>query len=289
MDMTGGSGSSETGTARVRGVFRGPEGKERRALIVYVTAGHPDMEATVELTSVLEDSGADLIELGIPFSDPLADGPTIQAASQKALEKGFRLRALFAAMRRIRRSVRVPIVFMTYANPVFHLGVDCFADEARRCGADGVIIPDLPPQEASDLVAACRRTGLATIFFVSPTTDPRRLPRIRAAATGFLYYVSVTGVTGARRDLPEGLLASVRGLRKAVSLPVCVGFGVSTPDQARRIAGAADGVIVGSAVIAEIERALGPGSRRPEAYDRVGRFVRRFGEAVHGVSRGASS
>lgn len=226
----------------------------RGAFIAYVTAGDPNLSATEAAVKELEACGADLIELGVPFSDPQADGPTIQAASQRALDNGVTLAKIFASAARIRRTSQIPLVLMTYYNPVFYYGEQRFIAACRDAGIDGLIIPDLPPEEGRSLIKLARTAGVATIFFASPTTRPERMPKIAAASRGFIYFVSVTGVTGARTEWPSNIAAQIKALKQLTDLPVCVGFGVSRPDQVKAFAKYADGVIVGSAIVKEIEK-----------------------------------
>ena len=229
----------------------------QKAFVAFITAGDPDLKTTEDLVLALEDSGVDIVELGVPFSDPLADGPTIQAASYRALKNGTTLEKIFKLVARIRTRSALPLALMTYYNPVFHYGEDAFAAACRDAGADGVIIPDLPPEEAGSLIPAARRNGVATVFFVAPTTRPERLRLITRSATGFIYYVSVAGVTGARPLLPGDILRHVRAVKRVSQTPVCVGFGISTAEQVRTLSRVADGVIVGSAIIKEIEKQAG--------------------------------
>lgn len=229
----------------------------QKAFIAFITAGDPDLETTEELVLAFEDSGVDIVELGVPFSDPLADGSTIQAASYRALKNGTTLEKIFKLVTRIRKRTDLPVALMTYYNPVFHFGEEPFAVACRDAGVDGVIIPDLPPEEAGSLIPAARRHGIATVFFVAPTTRAERLRLIARSSSGFIYYVSVAGVTGARQVLPGDILRHVRAVQHISQTPVCVGFGISTPEQVRAISRIADGVIVGSAIIKEIEKQAG--------------------------------
>jgi tryptophan synthase alpha chain len=230
---------------------------KKKAFIAFITAGDPDLDTTVELVFALEKAGADIVELGVPFSDPLADGPTIQAASYRSLQKGTTLKKILAVVKRIRQRSQVPLALMTYYNPVFHFGEKAFAEQAKAAGVDGVIIPDLPLEEAGDLRRFAMKDGLATIFFVAPTTTPDRLKPVVKAATGFIYYVSVAGVTGGRKAVASEIAKKIRLVKKITDKPVCIGFGVSTPDEARAMSRVADGVIVGSAIVKEIHKNAG--------------------------------
>lgn len=234
--------------------------KGKKAFIAFLTAGDPDLKTTQELVPALEHAGADIIELGVPFSDPLADGPTIQAASLRALNHGVNLPRIFDLVAGVRKSSDVPIALMTYYNPVFHYGEERFVRDLKACGADGVIIPDLPPEEAENLTALCRRADVSTVFFLAPTTTLARARRVLKASTGFVYYVSVTGVTGARNLQKFDIEKHIRQIRKISDQPVCVGFGVSTAEQVRDLSRFSDGVIVGSAIINEIQRHKGQAS-----------------------------
>jgi tryptophan synthase alpha chain len=221
----------------------------RAALIAYVTGGYPSMTATFRALAELESAGVDVVEIGVPFSDPIADGPTIQFASQAALAKGATLTQILDGVRGFRRTSVLPIVLMSYLNPILSRGLDRFAREAAEAGVDGLIVPDVIPEEAGPLKAAMDKAGVAVIFLVAPTTPPKRRAWIARQSRGFLYAVSLTGVTGARRELSRDLPAFLKDLRRVSPVPVAVGFGISTPDQARAAAAQADGVIVGSAII----------------------------------------
>jgi len=238
---------------RIDAAFRQLRKDGRKAFIAFLTAGYPDLAATEKLVLELSNRGADLIELGIPFSDPMADGPVIQESSQAALDRHVRLTDVLQLVKSLRRRTQIPLLFMSYYNPILCMGECRFAKEAARCGLDGVIVPDLPPEEGRSLSKAARMNGIHTISFVAPTTDRKRLAFIAHAARGFIYYLSVAGVTGARRTLPADVASHVRGIQRLTRTPVCVGFGVSTPGQVRNIQSVADGVIVGSAIIRKIK------------------------------------
>jgi len=261
---------------RIEKKFKELKEKKKKAFIAFVTAGFPDLGVTEKLIPALAKAGADVIELGVPFSDPLADGPTIQAASQKALAKHVTLDKILHTVRRIRKKTDVPLALMTYYNPVFHYGDERFAQNASRAGVDGLIIPDLPPEEAKELIRPAHRHGLATVFFVSPTTRKDRMKKIVRASTGFIYYVSITGVTGARKTFAPELLKKLREVKRSTSKPVCVGFGVSTPAQVRSIARLADGVIVGSAII----KVIAQSKNKKAIIPRVQRFVESLTRAL---------
>ena len=247
-----------------------------KALIPYITAGDPDGPTTVRLALEFEKRGADLVELGVPFSDPLADGTTIQRASQRALEGGTSLRAVLGWAGQIRQASQIPLVLMSYVNPLLQMGAGAFAAAAREAGVDGLIVPDLPPEEAGELLAANDTAGVATIFLAAPTSPPERLRLIAEASRGYIYYVSLKGVTGARAALPRGVREAVRTLRALTAKPVAVGFGIGTPEQAAEAAAVADGVIVGSAIVDQVERLRG----RVDLVEQVGVFVEGFVRAL---------
>lgn len=254
---------------RIEEAFRRAREEGRAALIPFLTGGDPDAATTLTLVLEMARRGADLVEVGIPFSDPLADGTTIQRASQRALAGGFSLGRALELAAQIRRSSAVPLVFMSYVNPILSFGAAAFAAAAAGAGVDGVIVPDLPPEEAADLRAACGRHGLAAIFLVAPTTSPRRLALICAASRGYVYYVALRGVTGTRHGLPGDLAAGIARVRAATGLPVAVGFGIATPEHVAAAAQEADGVIVGSAIVQIIEAHRD----RADLVARVGAFV----------------
>ncbi|HEY54839.1 MAG TPA: tryptophan synthase subunit alpha [Dehalococcoidia bacterium] len=224
-----------------------------KALIPYVTVGYPDIEATLEVVPLLAQSGADIVELGIPFSDPLADGVTIQKSSFHALQNGVTPRLCLELAKQLREKVDIPLVFMTYFNPVLGYGLEEFCAAGAESGISGLIIPDLPPEEGSELEAASQKQGLDLIYLLAPTSTEGRIKLAAKRSRGFIYLVSVTGVTGARERLPTDLEGFVARVRKIASQPLCVGFGISTPEQAGQIAHIADGVIVGSRLIQLME------------------------------------
>lgn len=232
------------------------------ALIPYVTAGYPDPGATADLLDRLAAAGADIIELGVPFSDPVADGPTIQRASQRALEHAVGLPWVLDQLAAFRRRHATPVVLFSYLNPVLAMGVDRFLDAAVEAGAQGVLLTDLPVGSDPELEAAFERAPLALVRLLAPTTAADRAREIAARAQGFLYFISRTGVTGARAALPPELAAEVAALRALTPVPVAVGFGISSPEQAAAVARVADGVVVGSAVIDAIDRGGPDGAQR---------------------------
>jgi tryptophan synthase alpha chain len=255
--------------SRLDATFAALRRRGERALVPYFTAGDPSLAATPDLVLAAARAGADVVELGVPFSDPLADGPVIQRATQRALAGGVTLPRVLECARRCRAAVEVPLVLLTYYNPVLALGLGRFCAGAAESGVDGVIVVDLPPEEARPLAAAAGASGLDLIHLVAPTSTPARMRRIARASSGFIYMVSVTGVTGARAALPPELRRNLQALRAITTRPVCVGFGIGTPEQARAIGRLADGVAVGSALVSLVERHAGSDRLLPE----VGRFV----------------
>jgi tryptophan synthase alpha chain len=222
---------------------------KRTILIPYLTVGYPAVETTLKAVAIFAENGCDIIELGIPFSDPLADGATIQQASYEALRQGVTASVCFEVARELRRRVKVPLVFMTYYNPVLKFGLEQFCSRCADVEIDGLIVPDLPPEEGEELERSTKRHGLDLVYLVSPASTDERIRLVTSRSSGFIYLVSLTGVTGARDKLPEELEAFVTRVRKRTEKPLCVGFGVSTAEQARRVARVADGVIVGSHIM----------------------------------------
>lgn len=234
---------------RIEEKFAALKKEGRKAFIAYLTAGDPGLEETQELIPALEAAGVDIVEVGVPFSDPTADGPAIQAASQRALKQGATLEKILAMIARLRQQSGVPIVLFTYYNPILSYGPERFAADAAAAGADGILVVDLPPEEADELRQYSDPAGLAFITLIAPTTDRARARRILRRAAGFVYYISVTGVTGTAVPKPDEVRRDVERLKEMTALPVAVGFGISTPAQAAAIAPLADGVVVGSALV----------------------------------------
>jgi tryptophan synthase alpha chain len=240
-----------TGLKHISRTFAALKAQGRAALMPYFTLGFPTLEKSLDVVESLSRCGADLIELGVPFSDPLADGPTIQHSTQKALEQGMTAaRCLEAAAQLRDRGIEQPLLLMGYTNPILAFGIERYAARAAAAGVDGLIVPDLPLEESSLLDSACRDRGLALVYLVSPASPPERVAALAARTTGFLYLVSLTGVTGARSHLTSGRVAFVGRVRPGARTPLAVGFGISTPVQARAVANLADGVIIGSALVA---------------------------------------
>jgi tryptophan synthase alpha chain len=235
--------------SRIESVFK----KGHKALIGYITAGYPDAEATLRIAGALAESGCDIIELGIPFSDPLADGATIQQASFKALQSGVTPRVCLEIAHQLRRRISLPLAFMTYYNPILNFGLEPFCRSCHNAGISGLIVPDLTPDEGHDLETITKHHGLDLIYFLAPTSTTKRIEEVAARARGFIYMVSLTGVTGARDTLPPELESFVQRVRQKAKQPLCVGFGISTPEQAKRVAAVADGIIVGSRIIQLID------------------------------------
>jgi tryptophan synthase alpha chain len=273
------------GPERIHEAFSRAKDDDRAALIIYLMAGDPDAQTSADMVVAAAEAGADLIEIGIPFSDPLADGPTIQAAGQRALAAGMTVRGALELAERVTGrfgrddgtpggpGTAPPLLFMTYYNVVLHHGLERFVADAVAAGVSGAIIPDLPPDEAAEWAAACGDM-LAPVFLVAPTSTPGRIAAACEVGRGFMYAVSTTGVTGARKDLPKELPEFVARVREKSGLPVAVGFGVSTPEQAREVGAMADGVIVGSAVIDAAAKARDAGGDAAEAVgDSVGRLA----------------
>lgn len=253
--------------SRIEQIFSKLKLQKQRAVMPYFMAGYPTFDGSKEAILAAVRAGADLIELGIPFSDPLADGPVIQEAAKVALGNGTTTEGVFELARSIADECKVPIVLMTYYNPVYRYGLEGFAKRAAESGVSGLIVPDLPPEESDPLRKAARSQGIDTIFLVAPTSTPKRIAAAAEASTGFVYCVSITGVTGERAQLPANLVDFVEGVRSIADKPVAVGFGISNAEQARQVAEIADGVIIGSALVRLI------GQSGPDAPERIASFI----------------
>ena len=262
--------------SRLAACFEALRERGETALVPFVTAGDPDLATTAALVPALVESGADVIELGVPFSDPMAEGPTIQRSSERALAGGVTFRRVLETVQAVREQTDVPIVLMGYANSFLCLGEAHFAEAVAAAGVDGVICVDLPPEEGVEYRAALEAHGVDPVLLASPTTTPERLRMLAETTRGFLYYVSLTGVTGAREQLADGIEEPVRQARELGAVPVCVGFGVSTPEHAARIGKFADGVVVGSALV---DRVAAAGSSQA-AVDAGARFVSELKQAL---------
>jgi tryptophan synthase alpha chain len=265
------------GVERIASAFAACRARGEVALMPYVPAGYPTRATSAEIVPALAAAGASLIEIGVPFSDPLADGATIQRATQVALRAGITFDGCLELVRAVRPQVDVPLLFMGYYNPLHYRGVDRAAAECAAAGADGLIVPDLPPDEAGELIAAARAHDLAMVFLVSPVSSEARLAQVAAAGSGFLYCVSLTGVTGARRDLSSTLPEFLARVRRHTDLPIAVGFGLSTPEHIAQVGGLADGAVVGSALVDVITNAPGREAAAAGAYVRS---LRGAGQAV---------
>lgn len=254
---------------RIERKFKTLKRKNKKAFIVFITAGYPNLATTKKLILEFVNRGVDIIELGVPFSDPMADGVIIQEASQSALKNKVNLKSILSLVKDVRKFSDIPIALMTYYNPIFCFGEERFAKIASHCGVDGVIIPDLPPEEGKSLIRLANKNKLDLICFISPTTSRERIKHISAISKGFIYYVSLTGVTGPRQALPPDLKDHLKIIKKLTRKPVCVGFGVSGRRQVKQIYKIADGVIVGSAIIKKIKENIG----KPDLVKKVSNFI----------------
>lgn len=259
-------------TNRIDNCFEHLRSRGGKAFIPYICAGDPTLARTIEIAKALEAAGGDILELGVPFSDPLADGTANQLASQRALEAGASVPGVLECVRSIRRSSQIPVVLYTYLNPILQFGWTAFHDEAAASGVDGLLILDLPPDEDLEMESA----ALFHIRLIAPTTPQVRIATIAAAARGFIYYVSREGVTGARRDVESSVAERVSLIRRETSLPVVVGFGISTPEQVAEVAGVADGVVIGSAIVQQIAEH----GEAPDLPRRITAFVAPFASAT---------
>ncbi|MBF0339164.1 MAG: tryptophan synthase subunit alpha [Nitrospirae bacterium] len=242
---------------RITAAFERLGSAGRKAFIPYIMAGDVSLDRTRELVLFLERHGADIVELGVPFSDPLADGPTIQRAAERALQNHVTLSGVIQAVKSLRNQTQVPIVLMTYFNPVYKLGLTRFIDDATTAGVDGVIIPDLPPDEETDFIRSCADSGLDTIFLLAPTSTEDRIELVAQASRGFIYYVSITGITGSKISIDTEMRTMIRRIGQMSAKPVAVGFGIKTPQEAKEVADIADGVIVGSSIVNAIHEDKG--------------------------------
>ncbi len=263
---------------RIAEKFSELKSRGEKALITFITAGDPDLAATKKIISRLEGSGADIIELGIPFSDPMADGPTIQASSERAVHKGVRLKDVLELVNEVRETSEIPIVLFGYYNPIFQYGLKRFARDAKKAGADGVLVVDLPAEEADELKTELDKESIDFIFLLTPTSTEERIRIVAGKASGFIYCVSLAGTTGAREELPPGLPAFVEHVRRQTPLPIAVGFGISKPKHFRAVGRIADAAVIGSAIIDEIDR-CDPSQREAR--------VREYAEVVTGRRRAA--
>jgi len=266
--------------SRIKTRFDALKAEGRAALVTFITAGDPDEATSAAVLARLPAAGADIIELGMPFTDPMADGPAIQAASRRALDNGATVTKTLALVRAFRKGDdTTPIVLMGYYNPIYHRGVDTFLKEAVEAGVDGLIVVDLPPEEDEELCLPARAAGLDFIRLATPTTDAKRLPAVLANTSGFLYYVAIAGITGTRTAAVADTAEAVAQLKAATDLPIAIGFGVKTPQQAAEFAAIADAVVVGSAIVDTMSR------QEPGVVERVGTFVEALAGGVRGASR----
>jgi len=263
-------------TSKLDRTFAQLRQRGEKALITYVMAGDPSLQKTEQLVVELEQAGADIIELGVPFSDPIADGPVIQQAAERALRSGTTLRAILSMVTRLRARTRIPLVLMAYYNSIYAFGPERFCQEAAQAGIDGLIMPDMPPDEAGPLKGPAAAAGLPLIFLLAPTSTPERRTFVARQSQGFVYYVSLTGITGAKLLNLADVGKNVEKIRKVTHVPVAVGFGVATPEDAANVAAIADGVIVGSAIVKQIAAH----QQKPAMVKRVAEFVRSLKTAM---------
>lgn len=263
---------------RISQLFEKLAGRREPAFIPFITAGDPTLDATAEIVVELEKAGADVVELGVPFSDPVADGVVNQEAAQRALKHNVSLHDIVARVKELRKKTQIPLVLFTYFNPVLAYGLEDFARDAADAGVDGVLCVDLPPEEADEYKRLLNEHDIATIFLAAPTSSAERIDHIAAASSGFVYYVSRTGVTGERADIETSVNEMVGRIKAKTTTPVAVGFGISTPDQAAEVGRYADGVIVGSAIV----RMIGDLGDAPDMPARVGAFVKSLADAAKG-------
>jgi tryptophan synthase alpha chain len=269
-------------TSRIERRFAALRDDGRSALVTFTMAGDPDYATSVAILKALPKAGADVIELGMPFTDPMADGPAIEAAGLRALKAGQNMKRTLAAVREFRSGDDLtPVVLMGYFNPIYVYGVDKFLADAKAAGVDGLIVVDLPPEEDAELCVPALKAGLSFIRLATPTTDDKRLPTVLANTSGFVYYVSITGITGTAAPDPGKVTAAIARIKRHTKLPVCVGFGVRTAEQARAIAASADGVVVGSALVDALRKSLGAdGEASPTTVAAVADLVRALAEGV---------
>jgi len=282
VQASGQSGPKTPNTGRIAARFRELSSRGELGLVAYVTAGDPSLDVTEQIVIAAAEAGADVIELGVPFSDPVADGPTIQRASERALRVGTTLAAVIERVRRLRARTQVPLILFSYFNPILQMGVEEFVEAAAAAGADGALATDLTLEESCEYRAAMHARGLDTVFLAAPTSTDGRIAKIAECSSGFLYLISRTGVTGTREALPEDLPALARRVRRFTKLPLAVGFGISRPEHVSVLGGIADAAVVGSAIVAEIEKA--PTAK--EAVTNVARLIGALKDAARsGISQ----
>ncbi len=271
--------SKRNGMGRIEETFKKLKSNNEKALITYIMAGDPDLDTTESLVEAIAMAGADILELGVPFSDPVADGPAIQLASDRALKSKTSLKKVMSLVKRARKDVSIPIIVMTYYNIILQYGLAGFPADAVSAGIDGAIIPDLPPEEAEEFISYARAAGLDTVFLLAPTSTEERIKKVTSASSGFVYYVSMTGITGAKLANINEIKDKVSEIKKHTDLPVAVGFGISRPEEARKISSWADGVIVGSALVRLIEDNRG----KKRLLTRISGFVRSLKKGINGL------
>jgi len=268
---------------RIDSTFARLRKNQQSAFVAYLTGGDPDLETSFQIAGVLAEAGVDILEIGVPFSDPLADGPTIQAAASRALSAGCTVGKLLDRLKEFRKTNDLPVVLFTYLNPVYVYGFEKFHQDAAAAGADGVLILDLPPDEAVRNRELAGAHGLHAIRLIAPTSSESRVAQIASSASGFIYYVSREGVTGEQSELSESIGGQLEVIRRHSQLPIAVGFGISTPEQAARVAGLAEGVVVGSAIV----RRIAAEDRCENLPESIASFVRPLAEAIHAVRKPA--
>lgn len=261
--------------SRLATKFSALKSTNSKALATFITAGDPDLHSTEEVIYVLEKAGADIIELGVPFSDPMADGPTIQLSSERALKAGTNLPAILQLISKVRNKSEIPIILMGYLNPIHAYGYESFFRDAAKAGVDGILIVDMPPEESGELSIHAKRYEIDIIFLLTPTSDASRIATVEKLGSGFVYYVTVTGVTGARSTVSASLAMELNNVKQVISLPIMAGFGISTPKQATDIADMADGVVVGSSIVRLFENYTGE-----ELKQRLHEFVSKLKQAI---------
>jgi tryptophan synthase alpha chain len=264
---------------RIDKKFRELRKNNKKAFIAFIMAGDPSLDVTKKLIFELSASGADIIELGVPFSDPIADGPTIQKSSQRGLKSKTTLASVFGLVKNARLKIQTPVVFLIYYNLVFHYGLERFVNSAVSSGVDGVIIPDLPVEESKEICKIAKKKRFSIIHLLAPTSPNDRIKKVASSSSGFVYYVSLTGTTGVRKKIPEELKANLKNIKKIAKIPVCVGFGISTYRQVKEVQKFADGAIVGSAIIKVIEKNIG----KKDLVKKVGNFVRTINHPRGGI------
>ncbi len=240
--------------SRIKSKFKELARQNKKALVTFITAGDPDLSTTEKLVYEMQKAGADLVELGVPFSDPMADGPVIQRSSERALQAGATLSKILKLVSKIRRKSEVPLILMGYYNPILNYGVDRFCTDAAKAGVDGLIVVDLPPEEAAELERPARAKHLDFIYLLTPTADRERIKKVKKRASGFIYYVSVTGITGAQLQSLNEIKSHVKKIKSQISLPLCIGFGIRSPEDAKHLSSVAEGIVVGSVLVAELEK-----------------------------------